>query len=276
VLIMALVAAALALMAWPVRHPAERRLREMAAASRLSGASGSHTRRSWRVGAPSRSWTIGVALATGVLAAMWRGPAVAVAAAAATAACLAGVTRAVRRTQARARDRDLSAALRLLRAELDVGGSGPAALTAAASVAGAYRSAFEACARAVADGDDVVAAAAGMGNDHDMLMIAHAWQLATVLGVPIAEVLARVDDDVQTRRAQRRAVASALAGPRSSGALLAGLPGLGVLLGVSMGARPLHVLFDTAAGKVLLCAGVLLDGVGVAWTTRLISSAERS
>jgi tight adherence protein B len=276
VLTMALAGAALALVAWPARHPAERRLREMAATSRLSGTAGSGSRRSWRVGAPSRGWTLSVALAAGLLAAMWRGPAVGVAAAAATAACLSGVTRAVRRVQTRARDRDLSAALRLLRAELEVGGSGPAALAAAASVAGAHRPAFEACARAIAEGDDVVAAASGVDGGHDMVMIAHAWQLATLLGVPIASVLARVDDDVQARRAQRRAVAAALAGPRSSGALLAGLPGLGVMLGVAMGARPLHILFDTAAGKLLLCAGVLLDGVGVAWTTRLISSAERS
>jgi tight adherence protein B len=278
VLIMALAAAALALMAWPARHPAERRLREMAATSRLSGAAGSGSRRSWRVGAPSRGWTFSVALAAGLLAAVWRGPAVGVAAAAVTAACLSGVTRAFGRAQARARDRDLSAALRLLRAELDVGASGPAALTAAGSVAGAYRPAFEACARAIADGDDLVAAASGVGGDsgHDMVMIAYAWQLATALGVPVAGVLARVDDDVQARRTQRRAVAAALAGPRSSGALLAGLPVLGVLLGVAMGARPLHILFDTPAGRLLLCAGVLLDGVGVAWTTGLISSAERS
>jgi tight adherence protein B len=217
-----------------------------------------------------------VALAVGLLAGIWRGPAVGVAATAATAVCFPGIAGAVRRRQVRARDRDLSAALRLLRGELDVGASGAVALSAAASVAGADRPVFEACARAVADGDDVVAAALGVGGGHDMVMIAHAWQLATALGVPIANVLARVDDDVQARRAQRRALAAALAGPRSSAALLAGLPVLGVVLGVAMGARPLHVLFNTTAGRLLLCAGVLLDATGVAWTTRLITSAERS
>lgn len=272
----ALVLAAVALVAWPARHPGERRLREMAAASRLAGTAGHGPRRYWRVAAPSRGWAVGVALAAGLLAVLWRGPAVGVAAAVATAACLSGVGRAVRSGQARARDRDLSAALRLLRAELDVGSSGPAALGAAASVAGVYREVFEACAHAVAEGDDVVAAVSRLNGDQEMVMIAQAWQLTTELGVPIGSVLARVDDDVHARRTQRRAVAAALAGPRSSAALLAGLPVLGVLLGVAMGARPLHVLFDTAAGRLLLCAGVLLDALGVTWTTALISSAERS
>lgn len=275
-LTVALVLVAVALVAWPAPHPGERRLREMAATSRLAGKVGPGPRRYWRIAAPSRGWSVGAALGAFVLAALWRGPAVGVAAAVATAACLFGLRRTVRSGQARARDRDLSAALRLLRAELDVGSSGPAALGAAASVAGAYREAFEACARAVADGDDVVAAVSRLDGDSEMVMIAQAWQLTTELGVPIGSVLARVDDDVHARRTQRRAVAAALAGPRSSGALLAGLPVLGVLLGVAMGARPVHVLFDTAAGRLLLCAGVLLDALGLAWTTGLISSAERS
>ena len=275
-LTVALVAVAVALVAWPAQRPAERRLRMLTATARLAGSAGRVPRRFWRIAVPSRGWNIGLAAAAGLLAGMWRGAAIGVAAAAATAVCLFSVARVAHRGQARARDRDLSAALRLLRAELDVGSSGPVALGAAASLAGAYRPVFEACAVAVADGDDVVAAASGVARDHEVVVIAQAWQQATTLGVPIAGVLARVDDDVQARGAQRRAVAAALAGPRSSGALLAGLPVLGVVLGVAMGARPLHVLFDTGAGRLLLCAGVLLDAAGVAWTTRLISSAERS
>jgi tight adherence protein B len=276
VLTVALVAAAVALVTWPARHPAERRLRELTATSRLAGAPGSPWPWHWRLAVPSRGWAFGVALVAGVLAAMWRGSAVGVAAGTVAAVCLSGMARAVRRRQAQARDRGLSAALRLLRADLDVGSSGPVALAAAAAVAGPYRPAFEACARAVADGDDVVAAASGVGGGPELVTLAQAWQLAITLGVPIAGVLARVDDDVQARRAQHRAVAAALSGPRSSAALLAGLPVLGVGLGMAMGARPLSVLLETAAGRVLLCAGVLLDAVGVAWTTRLISSAERS
>jgi tight adherence protein B len=276
VLTVALLGAAAALLTWPARHPAERRLRELTATSRLAGSTGSAPRRYWPVPAPSRAWIVGLSSVAGLLVAMCCGPAVAVATAVATAVCLSGTSRAIRRGQARVRDRDLSAALRLLHAELDVGSSGPVALTAAATAAGAYRPAFEACAHAVADGDDVVAATAGVAGGHEMVMIAQAWQLATALGTPIASVLARVDDDVQARRAQRRAVAAALAGPRSSGALLAGLPLLGILLGMAMGARPLHVLLNTSAGKLLLCVGVLLDAAGVVWTTRLISSAERS
>jgi tight adherence protein B len=164
----------------------------------------------------------------------------------------------------------------MVRAELDVGSSGAAALTAAATVAGAHAGAFAAAGRAVADGTDVVAAVVAAAADSELIVIAQAWQLAAELGVPVAEVLARVDDDVQARRDQARAVASALAGPRSSAALLAGLPVLGIGLGLAMGARPLEVLFDTRAGPLLLLAGCGLDAAGVLWTARLIRSAERS
>lgn len=275
-LTVALTAAAVALVAWPARHPAGRRLRELAATSRLAGAVHSAPRWRRRPAVPPRGLVVVSVLLAGAVAALWRGPAVGAAAAVATAVGLFGAAGAARRGQARARDRDLSAALRLLRAELDVGSSGPVALRTAASAAGVHRPAFEACARAVADGDDAAAAVSGMGAGRELIQIAQVWQLATTLGVPIAGALARVDDDVQARTAQRRAVAAALAGPRSSAALLAGLPVLGVVLGAGMGARPLSVLFDSAAGRLLLCLGVLLDAAGVAWTARLISSAERS
>jgi tight adherence protein B len=219
---------------------------------------------------------IGLAtLGGGSLGAVWRGPVVGGAAAVATAVGLSAVARALRRSSARARDRDLSAGLRLVRAELDVGSSPVVALTAAATVAGAHRPAFVAAASALADGSDVGAAVNEVSADPQLIVIARAWQLAAALGIPLAGVLARVDDDVQARRDQDRVVAAALAGPRSSATLLAGLPVLGIVLGLAMGAQPLHVLLDTGGGRLLLGAGVLLDAVGIVWTARLISSAER-
>jgi tight adherence protein B len=272
----ALIALAVAVLVWPAQRPVERRLLALARSDRLAGFASAGPAALRRQLVPSRL-TVGlVAVGLGAAGTMWRGPVVGIAAAAAAAVSLGAVARSMRRATARAGDRDLSAALRLLRAELDVGSSAPAALTAAASVAGPHRGALAAAAGAVVDGGDIVSAVSAAGGERDLIVIARAGQLASTLGIPLAGVLARVDDDVQARRDQARVVASALAGPRSSSALLAGLPVLGIVLGIAMGARPLHVLLDTFGGQLLLGAGVLLDAAGVLWTARLITSAERS
>lgn len=272
----ALLALAVAVLAWPAPRPVDERLRGLVDAARLAAPGSSTPVLQWRRLARSRGLIVATVLGLGLTSAMWRGPIVGVTCAGAAALVLAGVMRAARRATARSRDRDLSAALRMVRGELDVGSSGAVALTAAATVAGPHAAAFAAAATAVADGSDVVGAVSAAGGDPELVVIAQAWQLAATLGLPVADVLARVDDDVQARREQARAVASALAGPRSSAALLAGLPVLGVALGWAMGARPLQVLFDTRAGPFLLLAGCGLDAAGILWTARLIRSAEQS
>ncbi len=272
---LALLAVAAAVLVWPATRRADLRLRRLVDAARLAGATAPVARRGRRLPAVPPRWAgLLVAAAAGVVAFAWRGPAVAIAVGVAAAVIARSITRAAVRRDALARDRDLSAALRLLRAELDVGSRPEPALLAAASVAGTYRSAFEAGAGAVRDGTDIVAAMSGGDAPPELVLIAQAWALADVTGAPLADVLGRVDDDVQARRAQVRAVASALAGPRSSAALLAALPALGIVLGTAMGGRPLAVLFDSAGGRWLLCVGVVLDAAGLLWTSRLVTSAE--
>jgi tight adherence protein B len=271
---LAFLALAVAVLMWPVPQPGERRLLGLAGAARLAGPAPSGLGLPWRRLVPSRAVILVAALGVGGLATAWRGPAVGLAVAVVGAMGLWCAARALRRASARVTDRDLSAALRLVRGELEVGSSAAVALTAGAAVAGVHRPAFEAAATALADGEDVVAAVTAAGGEPELIVIAQALGLAATLGTPLSGVLARVDDDVQARRDQARLVASALAGPRSSAALLAGLPVLGVVLGMAMGAHPVHVLLETTAGRVLLCVGVLLDALGVVWTARLISSAE--
>jgi tight adherence protein B len=107
-----------------------------------------------------------------------------------------------------------------------------------------------------------------------MRPVAQAWRIATVTGTPLAVLLAGVRSDLTARQGAAREVASALAGPRSSAALLAMLPLLGAALGAAMGAHPMAVLCGQPAGRTLLCAGVVLDAVGVCWTLLLIRSAN--
>jgi tight adherence protein B len=170
------------------------------------------------------------------------------------------------------RRRSLLAGVRLLALELEAGSRPAAALTAAAGASTMHAESFAAAARVAHAGGDVGEALATGPN---LAALGRAWHVAAVAGVPLANVLGRVATDLAADDDQRRHVASALAGPRSSAALLAGLPVLGIALGAAMGARPLAVLFGTPAGRLLCCVGVLLDATGVLWTHRLMRRAER-
>jgi tight adherence protein B len=171
------------------------------------------------------------------------------------------------------RRRSLLAGVRLLALELEAGSRPAAALTAAAGASTLHAESFAAAARVAHAGGDVSAALATAG---DLAALGRAWRVAAVAGVPLADVLGRVATDLAADDDQRRHVASALAGPRSSASLLAGLPVLGIALGAAMGARPVGILVGTPAGRLLCCAGVLLDAMGVLWTHRLMHRAERS
>ena len=104
--------------------------------------------------------------------------------------------------------------------------------------------------------------------------IAAGWQVSEHSGAPLAGVLDRVEGDLRAGRRHARQLDAQLAGPRATGAMLALLPGLGLLLGVAMGAHPVAVLVGTGAGRLALVLGVGLDAAGVLWTARLLRSAR--
>ncbi len=100
--------------------------------------------------------------------------------------------------------------------------------------------------------------------------LARGWALSARYGVPWASLVEAVSVDLADRlraAAQRNAQVS---GPRVSGYVLAAMPVLGVLLGIGMGADPLHVLLGTAAGRMLLLGGCVLVCAGLAWTARIV------
>jgi tight adherence protein B len=103
--------------------------------------------------------------------------------------------------------------------------------------------------------------------------IAAAVRLSGRTGCSLAAVLAAVEDDVRARLRHARELRTAVAGPRASAALLAGLPLLGLAMGGGIGADPWRVLTTTGTGQMLLVLGVALEVVGVAWTARLVRSA---
>ena len=108
-----------------------------------------------------------------------------------------------------------------------------------------------------------------------LLGVAAAWAVTESAGGAVAEVLDRLGEVLEADRQSRAALDAALAAPRATMALLAGLPVLGVVLGQSLGARPLHLLVGRPLGWMLLAAGITLDLLGVVWTRLLVRRALR-
>lgn len=100
----------------------------------------------------------------------------------------------------------------------------------------------------------------------ELSRVADAWQVAEQHGLALAELLSAARTDLAERIRFHSRTTAALAGARATAAVLACLPCLGIALGQMMGASPLHVLFASSAGQVLLPLGAGLACAGLLWT----------
>ncbi len=201
-----------------------------------------------------------------------------------SATALAWLARTCWRARRRSRDRveqsaALAGGLRLMVAELRAG----------AHPATAAEGAGRDCAPGVTDVFADIAATARLGGDVPALLegsdrgtpelrvavtrTARCWRLAEHHGVPLAGLLDAVRRDLESRSEFAGDVESKMAGPRSTAAVLSGLPVLGLLLGQAVGAGPFGVLAGSLTGQVLLVAGTGLICAGVLWTLRLTETA---
>lgn len=159
-----------------------------------------------------------------------------------------------------------------LAAELRAGRSPTEALeavagTAAESVAGPLRSA----ARASRLGADPAAALGEQaGEVPAMGQLAACWHVASRTGAGLADVADALAADLRAAQHRRGELAVEVASARASARLLACLPLVGLALGASLGARPLHFLLHTRLGAGVLAVGLLFEVAGLVWTDRLV------
>lgn len=99
--------------------------------------------------------------------------------------------------------------------------------------------------------------------------LAVCWQLAHARGLAIATLMQTAQRDIAARDRFSAQVAAGMAGARTTAAVLAGLPVLGVGLGHLIGAEPVHFLVSDGAGQWLLAIGVALSCTGLAWSDRI-------
>jgi tight adherence protein B len=170
----------------------------------------------------------------------------------------------------------LQAALDVLVGELRVGVHPVAAFDVAAnevgdSVAASLR-AVAARARLGADvaaGLNSVAGRSSLPQHWERLAVY--WQLAQTHGLAIATLMQAAQRDIVERERFSARVSSGMAGARTTAAVLAGLPVLGVGLGQLIGADPVGFLLS--GGGWLLVIGVSLACVGLLWSDRITGRA---
>jgi tight adherence protein B len=199
-------------------------------------------------------------------------------------AAVAGVLAVrVRRSVAAAKAREERAAATVeitfaLAGELRAGRTPAQALAAVAGLAGPLQPALEAACAAVAVGADPAAElerAAHLPGAERLRYVAAAWVVAASAGGRVAVVLERLSEAMDSDDELRQELESAMAGPRATMVLLAGLPVLGLLLGQSVGAHPVGFLIHRPLGWGLLSAAALLDGLGVLATRAIARRAMR-
>lgn len=101
-----------------------------------------------------------------------------------------------------------------------------------------------------------------------------AWQVATVVGAPLAESLRGLADALRDARAAADDVRIALAEPAGTARLLAWLPIAAVALGAALGFDTLGILFSHPLGIVCLVLGGVLILLAHRWSLRLVRAAS--
>ncbi|MGP3980511.1 type II secretion system F family protein [Streptomyces sp. KR80] len=181
-----------------------------------------------------------------------------------------------RREQGRVRDRTAAQVIDLCTAvagELRAGRQPYEALRIAVPGAlGEAQAVLRAAARFGGDVPGALRLAARQPGAEGLLGVAACWQVAADGGAGLATGLERVAAALRAERDQEEEVRAQLAGTRSTAAMLALLPVLGLLMGSGLGAEPLRVLLHTPAGWACLLVGGLLECAGIAWTARIVRS----
>jgi tight adherence protein B len=168
----------------------------------------------------------------------------------------------------------LQGALDVLVGELRVGTHPVAAFDAAAEeVDGRVADELRAVAARARLGADVTAglrstAAASRLPSH-WQRLALFWRLAQTHGLAIATLMRAAHRDIVEREQFSARVDAGMAGARTTAAVLAGLPVLGIGLGQLIGADPMGFLLSAGLGGWLLVSGVTLACCGLLWSDRI-------
>lgn len=161
-----------------------------------------------------------------------------------------------------------------LAAELNTGQALESALRRAAGPDPVCPTAVAAC-----DLGADVAVALGVDSREQNLPVltglAAVWTVSRGSGAGLARAADQLGRSALESEQIRRELASELAGPRATAAVLAMLPAVGLLLGSGLGGSPLSWLLGTPLGWAALAIGLILEGLGLLWVRTMVRSVER-
>lgn len=178
------------------------------------------------------------------------------------------MVRAWRRTTPRP-DSDTATSVQTLAVLLQAGAVPTVAWRHLASIGDAHAAAVVA---RLDDGVPLIAAIDAEGGAWRDL--AAAWEVATIVGAPLAEVLRMIAETLRDAASAADDVRIALAEPAGTARLLLWMPFAGLLLGFALGFDTLGVIVGTPAGAGCLVAGLLLVLAARGWTSRLLRRAR--
>lgn len=104
--------------------------------------------------------------------------------------------------------------------------------------------------------------------------LAAAWEIATTVGAPLAEVLRIIAESLRDAASAADDVRIALAEPAGTARLLLWMPLAGLLLGFALGFDTLGVIVGTPLGAGCVVVGLLLVLAARQWTKGLLRRAK--
>ncbi|MCA1307688.1 type II secretion system F family protein [Microbacterium esteraromaticum] len=104
--------------------------------------------------------------------------------------------------------------------------------------------------------------------------VAAAWEIATTVGAPLADVLRALAESLQDAASAADDVRIALAEPTGTARLLLWLPFAGLLLGLALGFDTIGVLFTNPFGVACVVLGLGLVLLARWWTARMVRAAR--
>ena len=104
--------------------------------------------------------------------------------------------------------------------------------------------------------------------------VAAAWEVATTVGAPLAEVLRALAESLQDAASTVDDVRVALAEPAGTARLLLWLPVAGLVMGFALGFDTLGVITHNPFGIACAVAGLMLIAAARLWTGRLVRRAQ--
>lgn len=106
--------------------------------------------------------------------------------------------------------------------------------------------------------------------------VAACWEVSESSGAGLAVALERLTTAARSAEEVRVQLQAHLSAPRATARMLALLPAIGILLGISLGGDPLGWLLGTPIGRLCLAGGVILTGLGLWWVNRIAANVERA